>query len=365
MLSGGNMHRSSFCIHRSPFAALLPLLLACSEPDTAPVGWKSLPTDGGASSMHGPIVVDDGAVTNGGVTAPPAVDDPDHCVSSGALHDVRAFMSDGHGAELVARGPLYGGHGTAIVQKLDASCNPVWTYTPPAEDTYWFFRLAVDPSGDVVVAGSLSAASESNSTLRSSGALLLLRLDPSGHLRWRSISALGGRLVRIVLAPAGDVVVSGRAQDTQQGTKWDLVARYDAAGHERWRKPFGDELARIADLTVGADGSVVVAGRFSRPFDFGGGTLTPAGDESTFDAILVKEDAAGNHLFSKRFGDAASQSFDRVTVDASGNITARGRGNGTIDFGGGPLTLGDDCTFSAGFDASGNYAWSTLDPVED
>ena len=361
------MNRSSFFTYRSPFAALLPLLLACGEPAPDTIAWKALPNDAGASTIHGPIVIGSGAVTNVGGAAP-AIEDPDHCVTSGTFPDIRAFMADGHGAELVARGPLYGGHGAAVVQKLDARCNPVWTYTPPAEDTYWFFRLAVDPSGDVVIAGSLSAASEPNAILQSGGALLLMRLDPEGHLRFRSVSTLGGRLMRIILAPGGDVVVSGRAQDTQHGGKWDLVARYDVTGHARWEKAFGDDLARVADLAVGTDGSVLVAGRFSRPFDFGGGLLTPQhtpGDASTFDAFLVKDDAAGNHLWSKRFGDEASQSFDRVTVDASGNITARGRGNGTIDFGGGPLVLGEDRTFSAGFDAAGKYTWSMLDPTSE
>ncbi|MFT3773042.1 MAG: hypothetical protein QM820_47275 [Minicystis sp.] len=353
---------------------MLPLLLACSAPESEPIVWKSLPgggsvTDGGPATANGGPSVSNGDdyVANGGTAlGSDTAADPDHCVTSGALRDVRAYMADGHGAELVATGPLYGAHGAAAVQKLDASCAPVWTYHVPAGDTLWWFRLAVDAGGNVVVAGSLSASSETNADLRTGGALFVMKLGPSGQLLWRAASPLGGRLTRIVLAPAGDIVVSGRAQDTQSGARYDMVARYDAAGRQRWQKPFGDDHARVADLTVDDKGAVLVAGRFSAPFDFGGGLLSPVhtgSDTDTFDAFLAKYGESGNHTWSKRFGDAETQSLDRVTVDAAGSVTVRGRGNGTIDFGGGPLQLGEDGTFGAGFDRSGNYVWSAVDPA--
>lgn len=285
-----------------------------------------------------------------------AAANPEACVTGGGFKEVRAYAFGADGNAVIATGPAYGARGAAAVHQLDAQCNPVWTYRPALGDTLWILRVAAEPDGSVIVAGSVSSATEPDPDLRSGGALLLMKLDAAGQPLWRANTRLGGRLSRIVLAPAGDVVVSGRASD--QGDRWDLVARWDGAGHELWRKQFGDQRAHVNDLTVSDEGDVLVAGRFSAPFDFGGGVLTPVhgpGNLDTFDAFLVALGAAGDHRWSRRFGDERSQSIDRVAVDAGGVVTVRGRGNGTIDLGGGPLALGSDGTFNATFDADGTW----------
>lgn len=328
------MKRTSLLGGRAPFAAALPLLFACS----------------------GPVQPEN--ISFADYTIAPDAADPEACIANSGLSDVRAYAFGDDGSAVVAAGPAYGSPGTALVRKLDADCHTVWTFQPPPGDTLWILRVAAEPSGDVVVAGGASSAAEAGP------APLLMQLDGGGHVRWRASSRLGGRLSRIVLAPAGDVVVSGRVLDPQTGDRWDLVARYDAAGHERWEKPFGDARARVNDLAVSDAGEVVVAGLFAEPFDFGGGVLSPVhapGTIDTFDAFLVKLDAAGAHRWSARFGDEGSQSIDRVTVDARGEIAVLGRGNGTIDLGGGPLALGENGTFAARFDAEGRWLWSAID----
>jgi hypothetical protein len=335
------MKHTSLRGSHAPFAAALPLLLACSGP-----------------AQPEQIAFADYTV------APSAAADPEACVANSGLSEVRAYAIAEDGSAVVATGPAYGSAGTAVVHKLDAACHTVWTFQQPPGDTLWILRVAAEPSGDVIVAGSVSSASETDPELRSGGALLLMKLDGEGHLRWRASSRLGGRLMRILFAPAGEIVVSGRVRDPHSGHRWDMVARYDAAGHEQWEKPFGNARAHVNDLAVSDAGDVVVGGFFADPFDFGGGLLSPThGPDTldTFDAFLVKVDAAGAHRWSARFGDAQSQSIDRVTIAASGEITARGAGNGTIDLGGGPLALGDNGTFAARFDADGHWLWSGPD----
>jgi hypothetical protein len=328
---------------RAPFAAALPLLFACahSVADSEPTVFLDTPVPPDAAAA-----------------------DPEACITGGAFTDVRAYAIGDDGSAVVATGPAYGSAGTAVVRKLDASCKTVWTFQPPPGDTLWILRVAAEPSGDVVVAGGVSSASEQDPELRSGGAVLLMKLDRDGHARWRASTRLGGRLARILLAPAGDIVVSGRVRAPQSGDRFDVVARYDASGHERWEKPFGDSRAHVNDLVVSDAGDVIVGGIFAEPFDFGGGVLTPAHTPDmldTFDAFLVRLDASGAHRWSERFGDERSQSIDRVTLGANGQISVRGRGNGTIDLGGGPLALGEDGTFAARFDAAGHWLWSGPD----
>jgi hypothetical protein len=74
---------------------------------------------------------------------------------------------------------------------------------------------------------------------------------------------------------------------------------------------------------------------FRDSVDFGGGALTSAGDTDIF---VARFSASGNHLLSKRFGDADTQWGNSVAVDASGNTIMAGAFAGGMDFGGGVRT---------------------------
>jgi hypothetical protein len=84
-----------------------------------------------------------------------------------------------------------------------------------------------------------------------------------------------------------------------------------------------------------------------------------------FDAFLVKYDAAGNHLFSKRFGDGYPQHLVWVAADAAGDVLALAQNQHTIDFGGGPITTvmrpSGGRVFGA-FDPRGRHIWSHAVP---
>ncbi len=140
-----------------------------------------------------------------------------------------------------------------------------------------------------------------------------------------------------------------------------FVAKLDPAGNVLWAKRFlGSSYQDGYDVAVDPSGNVVLAGGFSGTIDFGGGPLTSAGNEDVF---VVKLDPTGNHLWSKRFGDAGIQPIYpgcKVAVDAAGAVVVAGTYSGTLDFGGGALStvgLSRDL-FLAKLDANGNHVYS-------
>jgi len=139
---------------------------------------------------------------------------------------------------------------------------------------------------------------------------------------------------------------------------YDLfVAKFDAAGNHLWSQRFGDPSAQYA-YAVTTDGSdnVIVTGVFVGTVDFGGGGLTCAGD---FDIFVAKFDAAGNHIWSRSFGDTDFDFGWSVATDGSDNVYLSGYFYGTVDFGGGVLTsAGYSDIFVAKFDAAGVHLWS-------
>jgi hypothetical protein len=106
-----------------------------------------------------------------------------------------------------------------------------------------------------------------------------------------------------------------------------------------------------------ADGSVTVTGRFSGTADFGGVTLTAAGQY--FEIFVARYDASGNVLWAQRAGGVNTDEAYGVAAHADGSVTVTGGFSGTADFGGVTLTAaGELDIFVARYDASGNVLWA-------
>jgi hypothetical protein len=145
-----------------------------------------------------------------------------------------------------------------------------------------------------------------------------------------------------------------------------FIARFDGNGNHLWSKRFGGSNVDIStSISVDNSGNVYIAGGFgSSTIDFGGGSLTNAGNCYQYgcpaDIFFAKFDSNGNHLWSKRFGGSSYDIGSSVSVDSSGNVYITGKfTSSTIDFGGGALTnAGSYDIYLAKFDRNGNHLWS-------
>lgn len=151
----------------------------------------------------------------------------------------------------------------------------------------------------------------------------------------------------------------GGAPLTSAGGSDVFVARFSEAGIHFWSKAFGDAADQFArGVAADSAGSVVLTGSFFGTLDLGGPALTSAGGEDIF---VAKLDASGAHQWSKAFGDASAQSARAVMVDKTGGVLVAGSLVGTADFGGGALTsagLGDALVVK--LDGSGAHVWSRV-----
>ncbi|NUO47490.1 MAG: hypothetical protein HOV80_01395 [Polyangiaceae bacterium] len=149
----------------------------------------------------------------------------------------------------------------------------------------------------------------------------------------------------------------GGAPLTSAGGDDVFLAKFDAAGNHVWSKRFGNASAQIPfGLATDGSGNIVIIGQFEGSMDFGGGALTSAG---ALDVFLAKLDPMGNHVWSKRFGDASTQYGSDVAVDAAGNVFITGGLAGTVSFGGPPISATNlQNLFLAKLDSAGNHLWS-------
>lgn len=231
--------------------------------------------------------------------------------------------------------------------------------------------LGVDPSGAAIMTGFYQGTIDfGGAPLAATGIsdVFIAKLDGDGKHVWsRRAGGTGDdRAWSLAVDSDGNVVVVGFFGGTigfggtplVSAGSWDVfVVKLDPAGNTLWSKRFGDAQQQEAhSVAIDASGNIVVAGMFWGAVDFGGGPLTSAG---ATDMFVVKLDSAGNHSWSKSFGNTVNQNATNVAVSASGDVYVTGTCAGAIDFGAGPVAaIGDSDAFLLSLDSTGGHRWS-------
>jgi hypothetical protein len=231
--------------------------------------------------------------------------------------------------------------------------------------------LAIDAANNVLFAGYVTGPVDFGCGVvpvaAGNDAALLMKLTPAGACTWNKVFGHNSQVTSVAVDAAGNVLATGiygididlgAGVVTSQGGNDGFIAKYDALGNYLWSKTFGDAATQTADtVATDAAGNVIAFGIFSGTINLGGAPLVSAGGT---DLYLAKYSPTGTHLWSKRFGDAVNQTTAHgMAIDPAGNILLTGTAFGTINFGGPTLTtLGGGDTFVAKLDPGGNHLWS-------
>jgi hypothetical protein len=244
-------------------------------------------------------------------------------------------------------GPLTSvGNWDAWVALIPESGTPLWhrSYGGPGYDGIYGLSPAQD--GGAFIAGGFEASIDfgSGEPLIGAGGFdcFLAHIDGEGNAVWSKRFGDDKSIVnvRLVTAPDGDLVMAlasdqvidfGGGALTPVGGIDTFVARFAETGELRWAKRFGEADTQLAvALAVDAAGNILVGADVHGAIDFGGGTLTSAGEA---DVGLVKLTGEGEHVWSRLVGDAADQNLASLATDADGNVALSGRFEGTMAFG--------------------------------
>jgi hypothetical protein len=239
--------------------------------------------------------------------------------------------------------------------------------------------LAVDPTGNLVLAGDLiDTVNFGGDDLVGGGDALnaeifVVRLNPLGGHLWSK--ELGGaadnRVFALALSGANPVLAGAyhdgavdlgcgaltivdefndlfvAGLDTDGGCLWDLSAGAPSAESEAY------------DVAVDPSGGVLVAGTFQDAIDFGQGTLSSAGSNDVF---VAKLDQGGGPPWNKRYGDLEYQRGLRVAAASQDSVLVAGEFTSEVDFsdaGNEPLFAeANPDLFLAALGSGGGHLWS-------
>lgn len=262
------------------------------------------------------------------------------------------FAGTTAGAIDLGQGPLpFAGGTDMLLVKLDPEGKVAWAKTFGGAGNDGLRAVAVDPAGNVIVAGGIGGGDVDlgcGAVPYTSGVdAVVAKLDPGGACVWsKGLGGAGGQTVTAVAAgPAGEALVAGKytaafdvgpfpLTEAGDGLGDVLVARLSAdKGDPEWVKGFGSPGVDVATgIAATTTGDVVVTATVTNLFDLGGSILPAGGGK---DAVIGKLAAAtGAHVWSMRYGDTLDQETSAVAVFPGGRSVFALRVRGKVNLGG-------------------------------
>ena len=259
-----------------------------------------------------------------------------------------------------------------FIAKLNEDGDHVWSNVFGGTAYDRVSSIKVTSKDNIIIAGEFySSINFGGSPLSNSdnfGDIFLAELTGNGDFVWSKNYQGSASLPPVLMdiSSSGEIIVGGGFFGKEvnfgggplmgAGGMDIFLAKLDSSGNHIWSNRFGGVGNQsLQDLVIGVAGDVSLVGHFDASFDLGGSTLPYQGGT---DAFIASLSSAGNHLWSKPFGDSMNQSARNVATDSWGKVIVGGTMTGMADFGGGLLTAKDEDVFLVALTASGDHVWS-------
>ena len=262
----------------------------------------------------------------------------------------------------------------AYVAKIGKDGKVAWVQTFGAKRDDVANGIAIKGDHVVVVGNFLDEVKFGEFTKKSAGSddAFVAAFSRSGEIKWAwSFGGIDSDGANTVAAtPDGGWVVGGSfmrtadfgtVQLTSRGATDAMLIKLGPGGDLEWVKQFGGAYQdSISDVTVDGQGNIIVQGVFRDVSDWGGKDKLTAAGGADYDVVLAKYDLNGDHVWSKRYGNAFDDFAGGVTVDPAGNITMVGSFDQSVSFGEGDAhkSAGESDIFVARFTPNGALAWA-------
>ena len=265
----------------------------------------------------------------------------------------------------------WGGYNDAFVTKLSSSGGHLWSTYLGGNGFDEGYGVAVDGSGNIVVAGSTSSSgwvSGGFDTTYNGGLYdgFVAKLSSSGGHLWST--CLGGSNDDwgwgVAVDGSGNIVVTGRTWSSEWvsggfDTTFDFfddafVAKLSSSGDHLWSTYLGGSgWTEGYGVAVEGSGNILVTGGTNSSGWVSGGFDTTLG--GYVDAFVAKLSSSGGHLWSTYLGGSDDDWGNGVAVDGSGNIVV----TGVTESSGYETHGGYRDAFVAKLSSSGGLLWST------
>lgn len=278
----------------------------------------------GTDTTAGGIALDgsDNVYVAGGTSSDITIDGQTRSYSGGSGRDVYLVS-------------LTGAAGAHRWARVDGSAN----------SSAWATDVSVDSAGNAAVIGNFTGKLAFDKGMQLScyysRDVFAARFDTSGTSTFAKVLATGYVNIphgaAVGSGPGDTTYVSGYAANT--GGYLFFFRALDSSGATLWSSGSAAGYNQGNRIITDPAGNVYTVGQFSGTLSFGGTPITSTG---LSDAFLVSHTPAGAVRLAQSWGHMGTDHAEAVALDSSGNIYVVGHFQGTVDFGGGPLTSSGD-----------------------
>ncbi|MBN2724369.1 MAG: SBBP repeat-containing protein, partial [Deltaproteobacteria bacterium] len=175
----------------------------------------------------------------------------------------------------------------AFLTKFDSSGNKVWTKQWGTSSYDYAYSVAVDSSGNLYVAGSTEGSLDGNTSAGSSDAFLT-KFDSSENKVWTKQwgTSSGDFANSVAVDPSGNLYVAGFTAGSLDGNTSAsggdaFLTKFDSSGNKVWTKQWGTSSGDGANsVAMDNNGNIIIAGYTESSFP----GYTNAGD---IDILLI------------------------------------------------------------------------------
>lgn len=286
----------------------------------------------------------------------------------------RGTVDFGNGVSISS---LAGDQGDIFLAKIDSVGKAVWAkaFSSASGTPMQYLRIASNDAGHLFIAGGLQGPIDFGGgvlTTNNPPNTFFASFDANGTHRWSRVLSSGGYATGIVCNSSGYPIVMGafgttlslgpgQPNLTGKGLGDIFIGQLqEANGAAMWSASFGDSDGKPADsqtpigMGIDAGNNIFLTGWFGTSIQIG----TTATSIGGLDIFLAKLDPNGVPLWLDTFGSPLGESPSSVAIDTAGDPIITGVLQGTIDFGGGPLSGAEQETFLFKLNAAGNHLWS-------
>ena len=259
-------------------------------------------------------------------------------------------------------GETSAGGSDIFLMKYNSSGTKQWTRLlgTASSDVGW--GVAVDGSGNVYVAGTTEGDLDGQTHSGGTYDTFLTKYNSSGTKQWTRLLGNGTETYAYTVAVdgSGNALVAGHTRGTfdsesNAGMLDVYVAKYNSSGTRQWVRMLGSARFDYC-YGVGTDtsGNVYISGAAYGDFD---GLANSDGTWMSEDVFVAKFNSSGTKQWSRFFGTATNDVASGLAVDGSGNVYITGNSDGALD---GETNAGGHDLYLVKYNTSGTRQWTRL-----
>ncbi len=267
------------------------------------------------------------------------------------------------------------GQDDAFLAKFASDGSPLWAKNIGGTDSDIANAVAVDSHGNAIVVGAFRGkVSFGSDTYTSAGQdAFVAKFSPAGAYLSSDHFGASAQAHAVAVDRQDNVILGGTFQGTVNFSSPALVAyggphslvvdgfvvKYDAAGKRSWSRQLHDNYqGDVAGVATDATGNIAVTGSIDGGADLGAGPIYS--HNTSADPYILMLSPAGQHRWSRSFGDSFDDWGAGVAIDKVGDVVVTGKIAVAADFGGGDKWTGGGAgdVFVAKYSNSGAYRWA-------